>query len=209
MDGSGREDLVSAGSWLASQGLAPGSSGNASVRVSGGWLMTPTGTALGDLDSDHLAHLDTTGRLVSGSLPSKESQLHLAVYEARPSAGAVVHLHSTYAVALACRADLDPDQPLPPITPYQVMRVFPMALIPYALPGSLELAKVVRVGAARAPALLLANHGSVVAAATLKEALFAANEFEEAAKVRFLLDGYATRPLEPDEVEDIRRSLKR
>ena len=171
--------------------------------------MTPTATALGRLAPERLARLDTTGTLVDGDKPTKESALHLAVYEARPSARAIVHLHSSYAVALACLEDLDPETPLAPITPYQVMRVFPIGLVPYAPPGSSELAEAVRFHAGQAHALLLANHGLLVAASSLDEAVFAAEEFEEAAKLHFLLYRRPVRQLENDQVDEIRRLLRR
>ncbi len=206
-DGLG-DAIVSAGRWLAERGLAPGSSGNLSVRFHDGWFMTPTATALGRLALDRLARLDASGILVDGAKPTKESPLHMAVYQARPSARAIVHLHSTYAVALASLADLDPETPLPPTTPYQVMRVFPIGLVPYARPGSLELAEAVRFHAGRSHALLLANHGTLVAAPSLEAAVFAAEEFEEAAKLHFILDRRPTRRLNQHQIDEIGRALR-
>jgi ribulose-5-phosphate 4-epimerase/fuculose-1-phosphate aldolase len=204
-----RRAIVEAGRWLSDRGLAPGSSGNISLRLGGEWLMTPTGTALGRLDGPRLSRLDGSGEQADGDPPTKERPLHLAVYEARPETGAVVHLHSTWAVALACLQELESRPALAPITPYQVMRVHPIGIVPYARPGSAELAQLVRARAQDHAVLLLANHGPVVAAATLDEAVFAVEELEEVAKVHFLLDGRAVRELSPAEVDDIRRHLKR
>jgi ribulose-5-phosphate 4-epimerase/fuculose-1-phosphate aldolase len=204
-----RRAIVDAGRWLSNRGLAPGSSGNISLRLGDEWLMTPTGTPLGRLDGARLSRLDGSGGQADGDPPTKERPLHLAVYEARPPTGAVVHLHSTWAVALACLQDLESRPALAPLTPYQVMRVHPIGIVPYARPGSAELAQLVRARAQDHAVLLLANHGPVVAAATLDEAVFAVEELEEVAKLHFLLDGRAARELSPAEVDDIRRHLKR
>lgn len=204
-----RRAIVEAGRWLSDRGLVPGSSGNISLRLGDGWLMTPTGTPLGRLDGERLSRLDGSGGQADGDRPTKELPLHLAVYEARPPTGAVVHLHSTWSVALACLRDVESRPGLPPLTPYQVMRVDPIGFVPYARPGSAELAQLVRTRARDHAVLLLANHGPVVAAATLDEAVFAVEELEEVAKLHFLLDGRPVRPLSQVDVEEIRRHLKR
>lgn len=200
-----RQSIVEAGRWLSDRGLAPGSSGNLSVQVGDHWLMTPAGSSLGRLRADRLARLDATRSRVEGDSQTKEWPLHFAVYEARVEAAAIVHLHSTYGVALACLLDLDPSEPLPPLTPYQVMRIDTIGVVPYARPGSAELAAAVRALAPHHAVLLLANHGPVVAAPTLDAAVYASEELEEAAKLWFLLQGRPTRQLDPAQVADIRR----
>ena len=102
-------------------------------------LVTPTGVSLGALRADALSVIDLEGRHVSGAKPSKEAFLHAAVYRARPDSGAVVHLHSTHAVALSCLDDVDPADVLPPLTAYYVMRVGKLPLLPYHAPGDTSL----------------------------------------------------------------------
>jgi ribulose-5-phosphate 4-epimerase/fuculose-1-phosphate aldolase len=132
-----REEICRVGQSIFARGLTPGSSGNISVRTADGWLMTPTGSTLGRLDPARLSKLDEAGRHVSGDKPTKESFLHRAMYEERPGAGAVVHLHSTHSVAVSCLAEVDAADVLPPITAYYVMRVGRLPLVPYFKPGDL------------------------------------------------------------------------
>src|SRR5437763_8455771 len=144
-----REEVCAIGSSIFARGLTAGSSGNISVRTEEGWLMTPTNASLGRLDPVRLSKLDKDGRLVSGDPPTKESFLHRVMYEERRDTGAVVHLHSTHSVAVSCLAELDPQDVLPPITAYYVMRVGRLPLVPYFKPGDLALAEAVRVFAGR------------------------------------------------------------
>jgi 3-dehydro-4-phosphotetronate decarboxylase len=199
-----RRELVETGRSLAARGLSPGTSGNLSVRVGDGWLMTPTNSALGALDPARLSLLDADGRHVDGDPPTKEVWLHLAVYAERPDAQAIVHLHSTHAVAAACLADVDPDDVLPALTPYYVMRVGRLPLVPYGRPGDGSLADEVRARARMSHALLLANHGPVVAGPTLAAAASAAEEIEETAKLALLLRALPTRTLTPAQVDELR-----
>ncbi|MEM6355777.1 MAG: class II aldolase/adducin family protein, partial [Pseudomonadota bacterium] len=135
---------------------------------------------------------------------SKEASLHLSMYEAQPELRSIVHLHSPYAVAVSCLADLDPEDALPPITPYYVMRIGRLPLVPYYPPGDDMLADAVRGAARNAKAVLLANHGPVVAAKTLPGAVYAAEELEETAKLYLMLRGAPTRLLTPDQVAVLR-----
>ncbi len=200
-----RELIVAHARALFERGLSPGTSGNISVRIDGGWLMTPTNSSLGALDPALLSQLDRNGRHVDGDPPTKELGLHLAVYEERPDAQAIVHLHSTYAVAVACLEGTDPDDVLPPLTPYLVMRVGRVALVRYAPPGDPELVEAVRARAREYGALLLANHGPIVAGPSLAAAAGAAEEIEEAAKLLLLLDGKPVRRLSAEQVAELRR----
>ena len=190
-----REEICRVGQSIFARGLTPGSSGNISVRLADGWLMTPTGSTLGRLDPARLSKLDESGRHVSGDKPTKESFLHRAMYEERPGAGAVVHLHSTHSVAVSCLAEVDAADVLPPITAYYVMRVGRLPLVPYFKPGDLALADAVRALAGKHHAVLLAKHGPVVAGTTLDAAMDAAEELEATARIALLLDGKPTRPL--------------
>ena len=195
-----RDQIVALGLSMYERGLSSGSAGNLSVRLERGWLMTPTNVALGRLDPARLARLDDQGRHVGGDPPTKEAQLHLAMYGARKSAGAIVHLHATYSVAVSCLADIDPDDALPPITAYFVMRVGRLKLLPYFPPGDPKLAAAIGDVAARHSAVLLANHGPVVAGTSLEAAVNAAEELEETAKLYLLLHHRPTRFLTSDQV---------
>ncbi|MEX1303711.1 MAG: 3-oxo-tetronate 4-phosphate decarboxylase [Rhodovibrionaceae bacterium] len=195
-----REQIVQLGASLYNRGLTAGSSGNLSVRLEDGWLMTPTNVCLGRLDPARLSRLDSSGRLLSGDPPTKEQFLHAAVYDHRPSDTAVIHLHSTHSVAVSCLADIDPEDVLPPITAYYVMRVGSLPLLPYFPPGDIALAEALAPVVGKHHAVLLANHGPVVAGKTLDEAAFAIEELEETAKLYLLLQGHKTRFLTPDQV---------
>ena len=199
-----REAICRLGHSLFARGLTFGSTGNISQRLDDGWLMTPTNVALGDLDPARLAKLDHTLTLVSGDPPTKESVLHRVMYDGRPDAGAVVHLHSTHSVAVSCLADIDPDDVLPPITAYYVMRVGRLPLVPYFPPGDSRLAEAVRPLVGKHHAVLLANHGPVVAGTSLSAAAGAIEELEETARLFLLLQGHRTRPLTPAQVDELR-----
>ena len=202
-DAKHREAICRLGASIFARGLTAGSSGNISVRLADGWLMTPTNASLGRLDPARLSKLDDDGRLTAGDAPTKESFLHRVMYEERPGAGAVVHLHSTHSVAVSCLADIDPADVLPPITAYYVMRVGRLPLVPYFKPGDLALAEAVRPLAGRHHAVLLANHGPVVAGTSLDAAVNAIEELEETAKLFLLLRGAKTRFLTPAQVKEL------
>ena len=200
-----REAICRLGHSIFTRGLTFGSSGNISVRVQdGGWLMTPTNASLGELDPARLSRLDEHGTLVSGDAPTKESFLHRAMYDGRPDAGAVVHLHSTHSVAVSCMADVDPSDVLPPITAYYVMRIGRLPLVPYFPPGDVRLAEAVRPLVGRHHAVLLANHGPVVAGTSLAAASGAIEELEETARLFLMLQGHRVRHLTPEQVDELR-----
>lgn len=199
-----REQICVLGKSMFDRGLTVGSSGNISVRTDDGWLMTPTNSCLGFLDPARLSKVDERGHLISGDKPTKESFLHLAVYAKRPTAGAIVHLHSTHSVAVSCLADVDPGQPIPPITAYYVMKIGDLVLLPYYAPGDMSLANAVGEVAAKHHAILLANHGPVVAGKDLESAVYATEELEETAKLFLLLRGNRLRLLTPEQVTELR-----
>jgi ribulose-5-phosphate 4-epimerase/fuculose-1-phosphate aldolase len=200
-----RDELVMLGRSLYDRGLAHGSAGNLSVKLSDGWLMSPTHSCLGRLDPARLSRLDAQGRLVDGDAPSKEAFLHLAMYGERAHCGAVVHLHSVHAVAVSCLEGLDPQDALPPITAYAVMQVGRLALVPYFPPGDPALADAVRRVASKHHAILLANHGPVVAGSSLSAAVGAVEELEQTARLMLLLEGRRTRPLDAAQVAELER----
>lgn len=195
-----RATIVSLARSLFERGYSVGSAGNISVRLGEGFLMTPTNSCLGRLDPDRLSRLDGDGRLLDGDPPTKELPLHFSYYRARPRAGAVVHLHSTYAMALSCLADTDPDDAIPAITPYIVMLVGRVPVIPYTMPGSSAIEPLITAKAPDHAAVLLANHGTVVAAETLEKTVFAAEELEEAARLVFLTRGLPVRQLTDQQI---------
>lgn len=198
-----REALAMFGQSLYARGYAHGSSGNLSARLSDGLLVTPTNSCLGRLDPARIAKLDASGRHVAGDPPSKEAFLHLAMYQERPAAHGIVHLHCSHCVALSCLRHADPADVLPPVTAYYVMRIRRLPLLPYYRPGDRALAEAVRAQARKHHAMLLANHGPVVAGKTLEDAVYNAEELEESAKLHLLLHGRETRFLDPAQVADL------
>ncbi|KQP39284.1 aldolase [Methylobacterium sp. Leaf104] len=199
-----REQICRFGRSLFERGLTPGSSGNISLRLDdGGWLVTPTNASLGFLDPATISRLDATGTLVSGHAPTKEIPLHAALYDSRTEARAIVHLHSTHAVAVSMLPEIDPKAVLPPLTPYYLMRAGATALVPYYRPGDPAVADAIRGLAGRYASVLLANHGPVVAGSTLENAVFATEELEETAKLYLLLRNLNPRHLSPGQVQDL------
>jgi 3-dehydro-4-phosphotetronate decarboxylase len=202
-----RESLVMHGRSLFERGYVCGSAGNLSVRLPDGVLMTPTNSCLGKLQADSISKLDFSGRLLSGDRPSKEAPLHLAVYRSRPQDAAVVHLHSRHATAVACLSKINAADALPALTPYYVMRVGRLPLVPYFPPGDAALTQAVGTAAAEAHALLLANHGMVVSAHDLEAAVSITEELEEAAALHLLTMAHGTRRLTPEQCAVLRQRL--
>jgi ribulose-5-phosphate 4-epimerase/fuculose-1-phosphate aldolase len=199
-----RDDIAAFGELLTGLGLAHGATGNISVRLDDGFLVTPTNSRLGRLDPARIARLDRDGRHIAGDQPSKEAFLHQCVYEMRPAARSIVHLHSTHSVAISCLAGLNEDDVLPPLTAYYVMRVGRLPLVPYFPPGDTRLAAAVRQVAGDHAAVLLANHGPVVAGKSLDAAVGAIEELEATARLYLLLHGHAIRPLDAAQVQELR-----
>ena len=177
-----RDEICRVGASIFQRGLTFGSTGNISVRLpDGGYLMTPTNASLGDLDPARLSRFDAEGRFLDGDAATKEAFLHFCMYGERREAGAVVHLHSSHSVAVSVLADVDPADVLPPLTAYFVMRVGRLPLVPYYPPGDESLARAVGALAGKHHAVLLANHGPVVAGSSLANAQYATEELEETA----------------------------
>ena len=203
-DNALRESICRFARSIFERGLTGGASGNISARTSdGGLLVTPTGSSMGALDPARLSHFDADGRLVGGDAPTKEMPLHAAFYETRRSAGAVVHLHSTHSVALSMLPDTDPDNVLPPLTAYSIMRLGKVKLLPYFRPGDPAMGDAVRGLAGKRSAVLLANHGPVVAARDLEAAVYAMEELEETARLALLTRGLGPIGLTPDQIRDV------
>jgi ribulose-5-phosphate 4-epimerase/fuculose-1-phosphate aldolase len=199
------EHLCEVANSFYSRGYAHGSTGNLSVRVGDQVWITPTGQSLKGLNPDRLACVDLQGQSQNENLPSKEFPFHLAIYRRREDTRAIVHLHSTYSVALSCLDSFDAEKPLPPLTPYYFMRVAPLAVLPYCRPGSAKLAEAVQQAALFHNCMLLRNHGIICSGSNLNEAVDRAEELEQTARLYFILRGEQVRLLGGDEVEELKR----
>jgi ribulose-5-phosphate 4-epimerase/fuculose-1-phosphate aldolase len=199
-----RELICTLARSMFDRGLTGGSTGNISARTpDGGLLVSPTGTSFGRLDPARLSRFDADGRLVDGDPPTKEMPLHAAFYDTRSTAGAVVHLHSCHAVALSMLPGADPDNFLPPLTPYAIMKLGRVTLLPFFRPGDPAMGAAVRGLAGKRSAVMLANHGPVVAGKDVEAACNAIEELEDTARLAILLRGAAPRMLTPDQVADL------
>ena len=204
-----REDICTFARSLFDRGLTCGSSGNISARLSDGRLLvTPTGSSFGRLDPARLSLLGTDGQLISGDAPTKEMPLHSAFYDTRSAkTGAVVHLHSSHAVALSVLPDTDPDNVLPALTAYSVMRLGKVKLLPYFMPGDPAMGEAIRGVAGRRSAVLLAHHGPVVAGRDLEAAVYAMEELEETAKLALLTRGLSPKSLDDAQIAGLVRKF--
>ena len=199
-----REQICMLAKSMFDRGLTGGSTGNISARTSdGGLLVSPTGTSFGRLDPARLSHFDSTGRLIDGDEPTKEMPLHNAFYDTRSTAGAVVHLHSCHAVALSMMPDLDADNFLPPLTPYAIMKLGKVALLPFFRPGDPLMGKAIRGLAGKRSAVMLANHGPVVAGKDVEAACNAIEELEDTARLALLMRGVNAQMLNAAQIKDI------
>lgn len=189
---------------LFDRGLTGGSTGNISARTAeGGLLVSPTGSSFGRLDPARLSCFDADGQLIGGDPPTKEMPLHSAFYETRSTAGAVVHLHACHSVALSMMPEVDEDNFLPPLTPYSIMKLGKVKLLPFFLPGDSALGDALRGLAGRRSAVMLANHGPVVAGKDVEAACNAIEELEETARLALLLRGVNARVLSPKDVQSV------
>lgn len=194
---------------LYRRGYAFGSTGNLSLRDGETVWITPTGSSLGNIRPEEMAHVGMDGKPLNANKPSKEYPFHLAAYRsAGERAAALVHLHCTHTVALSCLETIDEAEPMPVFTPYFLMRVAPLAIVPYFRPGSEQLADAIGEAAVAHDCLLLRNHGSVCLGKTLNEAADRAEELEETARLHFLLRGEKLRYLGSAEREDINRTFR-
>jgi len=199
-----REQICLMAKSMFDRGLTHGSTGNISVRLAdGSLLVTPTGSSMGFLDPARISHLTGDGTLLSGDRPTKEIPLHTAFYDTRHGTGAVVHLHSCHSVALSLLPEVDPDNVLPPLTPYGIMLLGKVKLLPFFVPGDPAMGDAVRGLAGRRSAVLLANHGPVVAGMDLEAAVFAMEELEAGARLAILLRGLAANALTADQTAEV------
>lgn len=199
-----RETLCELAASLFARGLTHGSTGNISARTAdGGLLVSPTGTSFGRLDPARLARFDAAGRQTGGDRPTKEMPLHRAFYDTREGAGAVVHLHSCHSVALSALPVADAGDFLPPLTPYAVMQLGRVRLLPYFRPGDPAMGDAVRELGGRHAAVMLANHGPVVAGRSVEAACDAIEELEATARLALMLHGLPARGLTPAQVAEL------
>ena len=199
-----REEICALSRSLFERGLTHGSTGNISARTEdGGLLVSPTGTSFGRLDPARLSRFDANGRHIDGDPPTKEMPLHSAFYDTRSTAGAVVHLHSCHSVALSMTPDVDPDNFLPPLTPYAIMQLGRVKLLPFFVPGDPAMGEAVRGLAGKRAAVMLANHGPVVTGKTVAAACNAIEELEATAKLALILRGIPARGLDPEQIRAV------
>ncbi len=199
-----RERLCTLAASLFDRGLTAGSTGNISARTpEGGLLVSPTGTSFGRLDPARLARFDASGTQVEGDRPTKEMPLHAAFYDTRSTAGAVVHLHSCHSVALSMMPDADAENFLPPMTPYAIMQLGRVRLLPYFRPGDPAMGDAVRGLAGKRSAVMLANHGPVVAGRDVEAACNAIEELEATARLAMLMRGTPARLLDDAQIRDL------
>lgn len=199
-----RELICSLAKSMFDRGLTGGSTGNISARTAdGGLLVSPTGTSFGRLDPARLSRFDPSGTLIAGDQPTKEMPLHAAFYDTRSTAGAVVHLHSAHSVALSMLPDVDADNFLPPLTPYAIMKLGKVQLLPFFRPGDPAMGAAVRGLAGKRSAVMLSNHGPVVAGRDVEAACNAIEELEDTARLALLTRGLGPRMLNPAQVRDL------
>ena len=199
-----RELICTLAKSIFDRGLTGGSTGNISARTSnGGLLVSPTGTSFGRLDPARLSYFDASGQLIDGDPPTKEMPLHAAFYDTRSTAGAVVHLHSCHAVALSLMPDADTDNFLPPLTPYAIMKLGKVQLLPFFRPGDPAMGDAVRGLAGKRSAVMLANHGPVVAGKDVEAACNAIEELEDTARLAMMMRGFQARMLTSAQVKNL------
>ena len=203
-DAKQREQICLLAKSMFDRGLTAGASGNISVRCAdGSLLVTPTEACFGRLDPGQLSHISAAGQHLSGDAPTKEMPLHSAFYESRQNTGAVVHLHSTHSVALSMMPDVDEDDFLPPLTPYAIMKLGKVKLLPFFLPGDPAMGEAVRGLAGKRAAVMLASHGPVVAGKDVEVACNAIEELEDTARLAMMTRGMNPRMLTPGQVREL------
>lgn len=199
-----REQISLLAKSMFDRGLTGGSTGNISARTEdGGLLVSPTGTSFGRLDPARLSRFDAHGTFISGDKPTKEMPLHTAFYDTRSTAGAVVHLHACHSVAWSMMPEVDEDNFLPPLTPYAIMKLGRVKLLPFFMPGDPAMGDAVRGLAGKRAAVMLANHGPVVAGKDIEAACNAIEELEDTARLAMMMRGYDARALSPEQVQNL------
>ena len=203
-----RDEMCMLAKSLFDRGLTHGSTGNISARTSdGGLLVSPTGTSFGRLNPERLSEFDSKGNFISGDKPTKEMPLHKAFYDTRSSAGAVVHLHSCYSVALSLLPEVDTESFLPPLTPYGLMQLGRVKLLPFFIPGDPLIGDAIKGLAGKRSAVMLANHGPVVAGKDLLSACNAIEELENSARLSLITRGLNPKLLDDNQIMSLVKSF--
>lgn len=204
-----KEKIVLFAKSIFDRGLTSGASANMSVKIDGGWVITPTNTCFGFLNADELSVVSEDGTLLSGLPASKEFKLHKAIYQQRPQDTCIVHLHSTYATALSCLPCDDIFNCVPCYTPYLTMRLGQIALVPYFAPGDDDLADAVGKVAAKHAGIIMANHGPIVSATTVESCVFGIEELEESCKMAMLLKDHSAIKLSDPQINYLINRFKK
>lgn len=207
------EEICRVGLSLHTRGYVHATAGNISVRLADGFLITPTDACLGTLDPARLARVDAQGQQTGGDRASKTLALHRQIYAADAQAHCVIHTHSTHLVALTLQGVWSNDDIVPPITPYFVMKVGHVPLIPYHRPGDPQVARRV---AARITAMadkgtplravMLDRLGPVAWHRSPAEASAVLEELEETARL-WLLCRPAPVGLSEAQIDELRREF--
>ena len=200
-----REQICIFASSMYNRGLTHGSTGNISVRLnSDDILVTPTGSSFGRLDPNQIVKVTKDGEFIGSSSPTKELPLHQAFYETRGmKSGAVVHLHSTHSVALSMLPGINEDNVLPSYTPYSIMLLGKVKLLPFFVPGDPAMGDAIKGIAGKRSAVLLANHGPVVSSKDLESSVNAIEELEATAKLALILKGADAKALDESQIDSI------
>jgi len=202
-----RLDICRVGKSLFDRGYAHSTAGNISVRTDIGFLITPSDACLGFLQPEQIALVDFDGKQVSGAPASKTLSLHQAIYHADSSARCVIHTHSTHLVALTLQGGWKTDDILPPITPYYVMKVGHVPLVPYHRPGDPAVAEIVSTlitsaGAKPLRAVMIERLGPNVWHQSLASAMATLEELEETAKL-WLLSNRSVPALSDEQINEL------
>jgi len=202
-----RLDICRVGKSLFDRGYAHSTAGNISVRTDIGFLITPSDACLGFLQPEQIALVDFDGKQVSGAPASKTLSLHQAIYHADSSARCVIHTHSTHLVALTLQGVWKSDDILPPITPYYVMKVGHVPLVPYHRPGDPAVAEIVSTlitSASAKPlrAVMIERLGPNVWHQSLASAMATLEELEETAKL-WLLSNRSVSALSDEQINEL------
>lgn len=201
-----REQICATGASLYQRGYTVGAAGNISARLHDGWLITPTDACLGRLDPAELSKVDAGGQWVSGAKPSKTLVLHRGIYGNDGEACAVIHTHSTHLVALTLSGVWREDEVLPPITPYQVMKVGRIPLIRYRRPGDPQAAAKVAALAGQVRGALFERLGPVVWERSVEQASHVLEELEETARL-WLMTHPRPQPLDAAAIDELRTTF--
>ncbi|MBB1649426.1 aldolase [Delftia sp. UME58] len=201
-----REQICATGASLYQRGYTVGAAGNISARLHDGWLITPTDACLGRLDPAELSKVDAGGQWVSGAKPSKTLVLHRGIYGNDAQARAIIHTHSTHLVALTLSGVWREDEVLPPITPYQVMKVGRIPLIRYRRPGDPQAAAEVAAQAAQVRGALFERLGPVVWERSVEQASHVLEELEETARL-WLMTHPRPQPLDAAAIDELRTTF--